>query len=110
MGSLKGAIMAMSELSNYGINLTANTIHGKQFEKKVRGYSAEQVDEFLDEIIKDYSRMQDIINRFEADLASIHGELMKDKESYDYFMIKRRLEDLEMKVFGERREYLRPRV
>lgn len=100
----------MSELSHYGIQLTAQIIHAKQFEKKMRGYSQEQVDEFLDEIIKDYSRMQELIVKFEADLANIHKELMKDKEAFDYFMIKRRLEDLEQRVFGEKRETLRPRV
>ncbi|GGG70901.1 MULTISPECIES: DivIVA domain-containing protein [Paenibacillus] len=100
----------MSELVNYGITLTANAVHAKQFEKKFRGYNPDEVDDFLDEIIKDYSRMQDLILKYEADLAAIHVELLKNKESYDQFMIKRRIEDLEMKVFGEKRELLRPRV
>lgn len=100
----------MGNLAHYGIQLDAQSIHDKQFKKKARGYSAEEVDEYLDEIIKDYSRMQDLVARFEADLADIHVELMKNKESYDQFMFKRRLEDLEIKVFGERREYLRPRI
>lgn len=100
----------MGNMAQYGIQLDAQSVHDKQFKKKTRGYSPEEVDEYLDEIIKDYSRMQELIARFEADLADIHVELMKNKESYDQFMIKRRLEDLEIKVFGERREYLRPRV
>lgn len=100
----------MSELANYGLSLTANAVHSKQFEKKMRGYNPDEVDDFLDEVIKDYARMQDLINKFEADLAAIHIELLKNPESYDQFMIKRRIEDLEMKVFGEKRELLRPRV
>lgn len=100
----------MSELSNYGIKLNANAIHSKQFDKKMRGYDPDAVDDYLDEIIKDYTRMQDLIAKFEADLAGIHNELLKNKESYDQFMIQRRIEDLEVKVFGERRDTLRPRV
>ncbi|MFF2479547.1 DivIVA domain-containing protein [Paenibacillus sp. NPDC058071] len=100
----------MSELSNYGITLNANTVHSKQFGKKLRGYDPDEVDDFLDDIIKDYARMQDLVHKYEADLAAIHMELLKNKESYDQFMIKRRIEDLEMRVFGEKRELLRPRV
>ncbi|QAY65937.1 DivIVA domain-containing protein [Paenibacillus protaetiae] len=100
----------MGNLTQYGIHLDAQSIHDKQFEKKMRGYDSQEVDEYLDEIIKDYTRMQEIIARFEADLADIHVELLKNKESYDQFMMKRRLEDLEIKVFGERREHLRPRL
>ena len=33
-------------------------IHNKEFKKAMRGYDAEEVDEFLDEIIVDYEKMQ----------------------------------------------------
>jgi cell division initiation protein len=37
--------------------LTALDIHNKEFKRSFRGYSEEDVDEFLDKVIKDYERL-----------------------------------------------------
>lgn len=42
--------------SQLGITLDALTIHEKEFTMKLRGYDAEEVDTFLDSVIKDYER------------------------------------------------------
>lgn len=42
--------------SQLGITLDALTIHEKEFSTKLRGYDAEEVDTFLDSVIKDYER------------------------------------------------------
>jgi len=39
-----------------GIQLDALTIHEKEFSTKLRGYDQQEVDTFLDEVIKDYER------------------------------------------------------
>ncbi|WP_410511400.1 DivIVA domain-containing protein [Paenibacillus sp. BR2-3] len=39
-----------------GIGLDALTIHEKEFSMKLRGYDPEEVDLFLDSVIKDYER------------------------------------------------------
>lgn len=39
-----------------GIQMDALSIHEKQFNYKLRGYDPDEVDEFLDIIIKDYER------------------------------------------------------
>ncbi|NGM84058.1 DivIVA domain-containing protein [Paenibacillus sp. 7124] len=39
-----------------GIALDALTIHEKEFGMKLRGYDPEEVDTFLDSVIKDYER------------------------------------------------------
>lgn len=39
-----------------GIQLDALSIHEKEFSNKLRGYDAEEVDSFLDDVIKDYER------------------------------------------------------
>ncbi|MFC7679470.1 DivIVA domain-containing protein [Paenibacillus sp. GCM10028914] len=39
-----------------GIQLDALSIHEKEFTNKLRGYDAEEVDSFLDDVIKDYER------------------------------------------------------
>ncbi|WP_025689775.1 DivIVA domain-containing protein [Paenibacillus zanthoxyli] len=42
--------------SQLGIALDALTIHEKEFSMKLRGYDPEEVDTFLDSVIKDYER------------------------------------------------------
>ncbi|BCG59209.1 DivIVA domain-containing protein [Paenibacillus sp. URB8-2] len=42
--------------SQLGITLDALTIHEKEFGMKLRGYDPEEVDTFLDSVIKDYER------------------------------------------------------
>ncbi|MNM43994.1 Cell cycle protein GpsB [compost metagenome] len=42
--------------SQLGIGLDALTIHEKEFSMKLRGYDPEEVDTFLDSVIKDYER------------------------------------------------------
>jgi cell division initiation protein len=37
--------------------LTPLDIHNKEFKKAFRGYSEEEVDEFLDEVVKDYEKL-----------------------------------------------------
>ncbi|MEK3734702.1 MULTISPECIES: DivIVA domain-containing protein [Paenibacillus] len=39
-----------------GIQLDALSIHEKEFSTKLRGYDQEEVDTFLDDVIKDYER------------------------------------------------------
>lgn len=39
-----------------GIHLDALTIHEKEFNNKLRGYDPDEVNSFLDEVIKDYER------------------------------------------------------
>jgi len=49
-------------LSN--LKLTPNIILEKEFSVQTRGYNADEVDEFLDLIIKDYENMRNYIIRF----------------------------------------------
>lgn len=54
-----------------GITLDAFTIHQKDFQIKFRGYDPDEVDAFLDEIIKDYSQFYAVI----SDLLEKYKEL-----------------------------------
>ncbi len=40
--------------------LTAREIHSKEFKRSVRGYDVDEVNEFLDQIIKDYIEFESI--------------------------------------------------
>lgn len=64
-----------------GIKFDALTIHGKDFDVKMRGYDKEEVDGFLDDIIVDYERFYDII----TDLLEKYKDLQ-----YQYKEIERR--------------------
>lgn len=43
------------------LNLTAKDIYDKEFHVDVRGFSCEEVDEFLDQIIEDYQLFEEKI-------------------------------------------------
>lgn len=70
--------------------LTPLDIHNKEFKKAIRGYDADEVDEFLDEIIKDYEHlykenlnlkdqidnMQDNITRYREIEDTLHNTMI----------------------------------
>ena len=62
------------------IDLTIDAIYKEKFEKDVKGYNAEQVDIFLDRIIRDYDTFSEIISSKDAQIASLKAELSKTKE------------------------------
>lgn len=58
-------------------------IHNKEFRKAVRGYDTEEVDEFLDEIIVDFEKMQRELDLLRNQLSSYSDNMSvyKDRES-----------------------------
>ena len=70
--------------------LTPLDIHNKEFKRSIRGYDADEVDEFLDEIIKDYEKLykenlnlkeqvenfQENINRYRELEDTLHNTLI----------------------------------
>ena len=61
------------------IDLTIDAIYKEKFEKDVKGYNAEQVDAFLDRIIRDYDTFHEILSSKDAQIASLRAELSKLK-------------------------------
>lgn len=61
------------------IDLTIDAIYKEKFEKDVKGYNAEQVDAFLDRIIRDYDTFHEILSSKDAQIASLRAELSKFK-------------------------------
>lgn len=52
----------MSDLQQYGLKFNAQAIHAKEFRKRFfRGYDRMEVDEYLDEIIQDYTHFHPVI-------------------------------------------------
>lgn len=58
-------------------------IHNKEFKKAMRGYDAEEVDEFLDEIIVDFEKMQRELDLLRNQLKSYSDNMSsyKDREN-----------------------------
>ncbi|CAM3965871.1 cell division regulator GpsB [Catellicoccus marimammalium] len=92
---------------------TADEILQKDFDIKMRGYDQVEVDQYLDEIIKDYGTFQRQIAQLKDENARLKAEVEKlnrEQELYSQapkqnqtvtnFDILKRLSNLERKVFG----------
>ena len=71
------------------VTLTMQDILEKDFKIDTRGYRPQEVDRFLDIIIKDYEEMNKIINELESD---------KDKLQEENLRLKKELRNLRSKL------------
>ena len=99
------------------ILLTTNDILEKEFKSDARGYRPQEVDKFLDIIIRDYTEYDKLLHRYEAELkaalsenAKLKSELRNLKSTLSIaessggqtnLDILRRLSELEKIVYGE---------
>ncbi|MCR6096242.1 cell division regulator GpsB [Salipaludibacillus agaradhaerens] len=94
--------------------LTKNEIYEKDFKTSMRGYNQDEVDQFLDDIIKDYESFENRIQTLEQENERLKKETVSLSEktrtqapaqpttgntNYD---ILRRLSNLEKHVFGSK--------
>lgn len=82
-----------------GIQLDALSIHEKQFNYKLRGYDPDEVDEFLDVIIKDYERfyahISDLMDKWQEQQYTIRSMKNAPKPEADPNLIDRKqIEDV----------------
>ncbi|MCM3782823.1 DivIVA domain-containing protein [Neobacillus mesonae] len=82
-----------------GIQLDALSIHEKQFSNKLRGYDPDEVDEFLDVIIKDYERfyahIADLMDKWQEQQFTIRNLKNAPKPQADPNLIDRKqIEDV----------------
>ncbi len=99
------------------IKLDAKQIIEKEFGTSLRGYSKDEVDHFLDQIVKDYENFRLEIERLEKENMRLEKELkersMKEVHtvpnspkqppvSSTNFDILKRLSNLERHVFGDK--------
>ena len=99
------------------ILLTANDILEKEFKIDARGYRPQEVDKFLDIIIRDYTEYDKLLHRYETELKSVLAENAKLKSELRNLRstlsvaesnggqtnldILRRLSELEKIVYGD---------
>lgn len=103
---------------NDNINLTPQDILDKDFNVDTRGYRPQEVDKFLDMIIKDYSEYNNIIKKLqkenkllEEEITRLKQEVRRYKETEDIVEssttritnldILKRLSSLEKTVYGK---------
>ncbi|MFT8362537.1 MAG: cell division regulator GpsB [Sporolactobacillus sp.] len=95
------------------IRLTKEEILNKEFKSTFHGYQPDEVDQFLDIVIKDYEVFSAEITRLREENKRLKNELVNDKTSsgktaYDEdqgqtnYDILKRLSNLEKHVFGSR--------
>ena len=59
------------------LNLTPEEILNKEFETDFKGYNAEQVDNFLDQVLEDYQKMEENVQQL-LDVVSSLQDQVKD--------------------------------
>lgn len=79
--------------------LTEKEILNKKFKKDIKGYDAQEVDQFLDLVIKDYLTFQKEISALNATIASYkdkESKLEEKSNSNDVLFLKKRIHELEL--------------
>ncbi|MCM3588770.1 cell division regulator GpsB [Mesobacillus maritimus] len=91
------------------VNLTAKEILEKEFKTAMRGYKPEEVDKYLDLIIKDYENFQQEIEdlqqenmRLKKQLEEVSKRPSTQPAGTTNFDILKRLSNLEKHVFGNK--------
>jgi DivIVA domain-containing protein len=92
------------------IKLTAKDILEKEFKTSVRGYKQEEVDKFLDLIIKDYETFHQEIDELQQEIVRLKKQLEEANRRQTTqtavgttnFDILKRLSNLEKHVFGSK--------
>jgi len=90
-------------------NLTAKEILEKEFKTGVRGYKQEEVDKFLDLVIKDYETFHSMIDELQQENLRLKKQLEDSSRRQPIqpagttnFDILKRLSNLEKHVFGSK--------
>ncbi|MEK3886068.1 cell division regulator GpsB [Bacillus sp. FSL K6-3431] len=91
------------------LKLTAKEILEKEFKTSVRGYKQEEVDKFLDVVIKDYETMHMTIDELQQENLRLKKQLEDSSRRQPVqpagttnFDILKRLSNLEKHVFGSK--------
>lgn len=91
------------------IKLNTKTILEKEFKSGIRGYNQEEVDLFLDDIIKDYqsfhkkiAELENENERLKIDLAESQKRPSTNNTGATNFDLLKRISNLEKHVFGSK--------
>lgn len=89
--------------------LTAKDILEKEFKTSMRGYNQEEVDQYLDIIIKDYESFAKVVDELQQENMRLKKQLEESRKQPSQptagttnFDILKRLSNLEKHVFGSK--------
>lgn len=90
----------MKATQEQGITLTALEIHNHEFDHKLFGYNQDQVNEFIDVIIKDYQAYENIIKALQEEIKRLSlSSPWSETESADSLL--NRVRDIEFHLWGK---------
>ncbi|WP_314589471.1 DivIVA domain-containing protein [Paenibacillus terrigena] len=89
----------MKTLEEMGIKLTAQEIHNKDFGRSLRGYNEEEVDAYLDEIIKDYELFARLFKEMQKHIYDMQNAANVEIPNTDDLL--QRVRELEMFCWGK---------
>lgn len=72
-------------LKELGIRLSAIDIHQKEFKTAFRGYDPDQINEYLDEVIRDYQAFEDIVQKLELEIKQLKKKLAEPRPEPRHF-------------------------
>ncbi|MBM7609330.1 cell division regulator GpsB [Ureibacillus composti] len=92
------------------IKLNSKIIYEKEFKKAIKGYSVDEVDQFLDQVLEDYDVFEQVVEQLKAENKRLKEELENanrkpqaaPSSGNTNFDILKRLSKLEKEVFGSR--------
>ncbi|NGP62060.1 DivIVA domain-containing protein [Paenibacillus thiaminolyticus] len=87
-----------------GVRFTPLDIHNQEFDRTFRGYDEDQVNEYLDLIIKDYQTYNQIIQELQAQIAELLYEDAPNTSEPDMDDILQRIRELEIYSFGRTKD------
>lgn len=94
--------LATSRPTELGVRLTPIEIHDQEFDRKIRGYDEDQVNVYLDLIIKDYETYNRIIQELQAQIAELLYEDVPETPDMDDIL--QRIRELEIYSFGRTKD------
>ncbi|WP_018758599.1 DivIVA domain-containing protein [Paenibacillus terrigena] len=89
----------MKTLEEMGIKLNAQEIHNKDFSRSLRGYNEEEVDAYLDEIIKDYELFARLFKEMQKHIYDMQNAANVEISNTDDLL--QRVRELEMFCWGK---------
>lgn len=91
------------------VKFTRDDILNKEFKGQVRGYSKDEVDEFLDQIMVDYELFEQKVEALEQEIKTLKNKTQRSTTTHTNQMpqtnydVLKRLSNLEKAVFGQKR-------
>lgn len=87
---------------DYGVILSALEIHNREFKYEFRGYNTDEVNEFLDQIIKDYEAFGAMIRDLRKQIIELQHAASPFQDQLSDIL--QRLREVEIHCWGKSKE------